>query len=115
LWQTKGLGTVFQFSAQISITSISCGTDVKTHRRNRRSVSSLNQSSIKLSYDEEGVCGASRSGTPRMGQQVAHGRSLLGREVVEHNLEVDVRVDLWVDELEEPQRVGCRGGTSSCH
>ena len=52
LCQTKGLGSSFQCSAQISMASMRCGTEVKAPRRSRRSVSSLNQRSMRFNHDE---------------------------------------------------------------
>ena len=51
LCQTKGFGSSFQCSAHISIASTRSGTEVNTPRRSRRSVSSLNQRSTRLSHE----------------------------------------------------------------
>ena len=51
LCQMKGFGSSFQCSAQISMASIKWGTEVNAPRRSRRSVSSLNQRSMRLSHE----------------------------------------------------------------
>ncbi len=50
-FQMNGLGSVFQCSAQVVIAVARSLTLVKTPRRRRRSVSSLNQRSIRLSQE----------------------------------------------------------------
>ena len=50
-FQMKGLGSVFQCVAQVVMASERSLTLVKVPRRNRRSVSSLNHRSIRLSQE----------------------------------------------------------------
>ena len=52
-FQMKGWGSSFQCSAQTVIASMRSATDVKTPRRRRLSVSSLNQRSTMLSQELE--------------------------------------------------------------
>ena len=51
LCQTKGFGSWFQRSTQISIASMRAGTLEKAPRRSRRSVISLNYCSTRLSHE----------------------------------------------------------------
>ena len=52
-FQMKGLGSVFQWAAQVVMASVSSLTLVKVPRRRRLSVSSLNHHSTRFSHELE--------------------------------------------------------------
>ena len=52
-FQTKGLGSRFQCSAQVVIAAVRSATLLKAPRRRRLSVSSLNQRSMRFSQELE--------------------------------------------------------------
>ena len=51
LCQTNGLGSLFQWSPQVSMASIRAWTLEKAPRRSRRSVNSLNHRSTRFSHE----------------------------------------------------------------
>ena len=110
-FQMKGLGSVFQWSAQVVMALVRSATLVKVPRRRRLSVSSLNQRSIRFSHElEVGVkCRCQR----RRSRCASHFVDLRGRSARRgcraRRGRPDPR-DGGVDLLEEPQHVG-RGVT----
>ena len=104
-FQMNGLGSSFQWVAQSSMAASSSETLVNTPRRRRRSVSSLNQRSMRLVQElDVGVkcrCQRRRSRWEPRGDL----RRLVCGQVVQHDMDGQTARDAGVDLLEEPQDV----------
>src|SRR5438045_6193605 len=108
-FQMKGLGSVFQCSAQTVMAWVRSAMLVKRPRRSRLSVNSLNHRSTRFSQElDVGV--QVPAAAILVCQPLGHLRCTVRGQVVQHDMHTQSTRYRRVDLLEEPQYVATLGG-----